>query len=98
MYCSITPKQATGTKHESNSEVLYGGAAEVVGRVDAGGFRALEDAVLHLRLDAVGLGGRGNPVEGGFKGETDHDAMREMRPNSSGGRDKGVGCKAPLAE
>ena len=38
---------------------LHGGAAKVVGRVDAGRFRTVEDAVRQLRLDAVVLGGSG---------------------------------------
>jgi len=51
----------------------------------------LEDAMLYLRLDPVVLGGRRDSVEGGFEGKTDHDALREVRADSSSGSGEGLG-------
>ena len=77
-------------KYECNPEILHDGTAQKLGRIDASGFHALEDAVLHVRLDAIVLGGRRDSLESGLQGKTDHDAVRKMRANSSGGGGKGL--------
>jgi hypothetical protein len=88
--CVVQQNGRGGPNNEPNPEILHGGAAKVVGQVDAGRFRTLEDAVLHLRLDAILLGGRRDSLESSFEGKTDHDAMREMRADSSGGGGEGL--------
>jgi hypothetical protein len=77
-------------KNDGDPKTLHGSAAEALGGINARGVGAMEDSVLYLWLDAVVLGGGRNPVESGFEGEADDDALREMWAGAHGGGGEGL--------